>query len=203
MTEHRTYLPAMARPALLPLYDPVTRLVGARDAHWQLVAQAAVAPGATVLEIGAGTGNVLLLVKRAVPGATVIGLDPDPEALALARRKAVRAGLEVQLDEGFADRLPYPDGSIDRVLSSFMLHHLPAAERLPALREARRVLAPGGSLHVLDLGGTARAGRFGRRGHQHGVAAGGLLREAGFSDVIEVGHGSSWFGGHSFHRAAG
>lgn len=78
-----------------------------------------------------------------------------------------------------------------------------SAKRLPALREVRRVLAPGGSLHVLDIDGRARTRRFGHRGRQHGVGVPGLLREAGFADVVEVGRGSSWFGGHSFHRAAG
>jgi ubiquinone/menaquinone biosynthesis C-methylase UbiE len=148
---NRHRLPALISPAWLPLYDPFSRLLGARDSHWQLVAQAAIEPGAVVLDIGAGTGSALLLAKRAVPGATMIGLDPSAEALALAGRKASRAKLELQLDHGYADRLPYPDGSIDRVLSAFMFHHLTAAEKPAALSEVRRVLAPSGRLHLLDL----------------------------------------------------
>src|SRR4051812_50199883 len=82
----------MGRQALTPLYDPLTRLLAVRDAHWRLVAQAGIEPGATVLEIGCGTGNLLLLAAHAVPGATLIGLDPDPAVLAAAGRKARRAG---------------------------------------------------------------------------------------------------------------
>ena len=131
--DDREYLPAMGRATLLPLYDPFTRLLGVRDAHWRLVAQAGIEPGATVLEIGCGTGNLLLLAAHAVPGATLIGLDPDPAVLSLAGRKARRAGVTLRLDRGYADRLPYPDGSVDRVLSAFMLHHLPHDQQQAAL----------------------------------------------------------------------
>ena len=167
--EEREYLPAMGRPGADPLYDPLTRLLGVRDAHWRLVAQAGIEPGATVLEIGCGTGNVLLLAAHAVPGATLIGLDPDPAVLAAAGRKARRAGVTLRLDHGYADRLPYPDGSVDRVLSSFMLHHLPKDQQREALREVHRVLAPGGRLHLLDLDGSppSRAGRLLRVAHGH------------------------------------
>jgi len=225
--DDREYLPAMGRTALLPLYDPFTRLLGVRDAHWRLVAQAGIEPGATVLEIGCGTGNLLLLAARAVPGATLTGLDPDPAVLTLARRKARRAGVTLRLDRGYADRLPYPDGSVDRVLSAFMLHHLPAAQQHDALREVRRVLAPGGRLHLMDIDGSppSAAGRLLRlghvhtaehghgHGHGHGHEAGphahatpdaalGALRDAGFTDAAVVAHGAMPLGGYSYYRAS-
>ena len=220
-TGERPFRPAL--PAgMLPLYDAFSRLIGARDVGWQLVAQAGIEPGATVLEIGCGTGNALLLAARVVPGATVIGLDPDRRALAAAARKARRAKLTVRLDHGYADRLPYADGSVDRVLSAFMLHHLPTDEQHAALREAHRVLAPGGRLHLVDFDGSP-AGPVGRllhrphgRGHGHGAAAGhghglafaasadvpDMLTAAGFSDVAEVSRGTSPLGGHAFFRAS-
>lgn len=221
----RPYLPAMGNPRLLPCYDAFTRLVGARTTQWQLVAQAGIAPGHTVVEIGAGTGTVLLLAKRAVPAATAIGLDPDPQALAVAHRRASRQGLELRLDHGYADHLPYPDGSVDRVLSAFMFHHLPAAEKAAALGEAHRVLTPGGSLHLLDLDG-AQPGAIGRmlhRRHGHGghghtgasgpaarqapeIASPGdvlrLMAEAGFTEPGLVGHRRTAVGAVTFYRAA-
>jgi len=212
VTEDRDFLPAMGRPGLLALYDPFTRLLGARDAHWPLVAQAGIEPGQTVLEIGTGTGSVLLLVGRVAPDATVIGLDPDPEALAVAGRKLRRAGVEARLDRGYADRLPYPDGSVDRVLSSFMLHHLPPDAQQAALREVRRVLAPGGRLHLVDFDG-APSGPVGRllrvgRGHGHGHAQPSfvpvleVLAGAGFPDATVLAHGRNRVGRYVFYRAA-
>jgi ubiquinone/menaquinone biosynthesis C-methylase UbiE len=217
----RDYLPAMGRDALLPLYDPLSRLLGVRAAHRRLVAQAGIAPGHRVLEIGCGTGNLLLLTKRTHPQATVIGLDPDEAALARARRKADRAGLDVQLDHGFAAELPYPDASVDRVLSALMFHHLPPPEKRTALREVRRVLAPDGSLHLLDIdravprstGLLLRLAHLGRHhGGPHGVGADhladnsshrirALMQEAGLTGPAETDHGRSIFGRHVYYRA--
>jgi len=219
--EDRDYLPAMSRHMPLAFYDAFTRLLGAQDAHWRLIAQAGIEPGSTVLEIGCGTGNVLLLAARAVPGATLIGLDPDPRVLAIAARKARRAGVNMQLGQGYADRLPYPDGSVDRVLSALMLHHMPVAQQHEALREVRRVLAPGGRLHLLDIDGSppSAAGRLLRLGHLHtaedghGHEAGphahatpatalAALRDAGLTDAAVVAHGAMPLGGYSYYRAA-
>lgn len=160
----RPYLPPMGRTWLLPLYDPFTWLTGVARLHRRLLAQVDLHPGARVLEIGCGTGNLLLLAHRLAPGVVTTGIDPDRAALAQARRKARRRGIDVRLDHGFADALPYPDASVDVVLSSLMLHHLPSAEKAPALREARRVLRPGGRLLVLDIGGDQHGhGLLGRR----------------------------------------
>ena len=150
---HDRYLPGMGHDWLLPLYDPLTRALGLEAAHRRLTDQADLRAGQRVLEIGCGTGNVALLVKRLHPDVHVVALDPDAKALARAQRKARRRGIHVQLDRGFAEELPEPDEGFDRVLSAFMFHHLEPAGRRRALREARRVLRPGDSLHLLDFGG--------------------------------------------------
>src|SRR4051795_11979816 len=81
------YLPAAGLHVLLPGYDMLTRLLGMRRNYDKLVAQADLADGLRVLEIGCGTGNVTLRAKRLHPGTELVGLDPDPTALARARRK--------------------------------------------------------------------------------------------------------------------
>jgi ubiquinone/menaquinone biosynthesis C-methylase UbiE len=146
MSDH--YLPAMGHGPL-SLYDPFTRLLRISRAHRRLLAQARIEPGMRVLEIGCGTGNLTALVKRTQPGALVTGLDPDPNALARAAGKAAKH--EIHFDRGFAQRLPYVDGTFDRVLSAFMYHHVPAADRAAVLEQAQRVLAPGGSVHLVDF----------------------------------------------------
>jgi SAM-dependent methyltransferase len=98
------------------------------------------APGVKALELGCGTGVFLQLVAGS--GATLHGLDLSPDLLARARARL--AGLSnVSLDEGDAQAMPYPDRNFDLVYGSSVLHHLDLAA---ALREAWRVLRPGGRL---------------------------------------------------------
>ena len=103
------------------------------------------------LYIGCGTGTLVVLIKRVCPEISIVGLDPDPKALARAKKKAARAGASIQFDQGFSDELPYSDASFDRVFSSFMFHHVGANEREKTLREVRRVLSSEGSVHLLDF----------------------------------------------------
>ncbi|MBB3082955.1 class I SAM-dependent methyltransferase [Geodermatophilus sabuli] len=207
----REYLPGMSRAWLLPLYDPMTRLMGVERIHRRLLDQAALRPGQTVLEIGCGTGNLLLAAKETQPAATAVGVDPDLAALARADRKARRRGLAVQLDRGHAEELPYADDSVDVVLSSFMLHHVPADQQEAAVREVVRVLRPGGALHLVDIAGDEHGhdhAHRGHRGHQHSLARHvvaslpDLLRRAGFGEVTETGSGTHrWVGRFSYLRA--
>jgi ubiquinone/menaquinone biosynthesis C-methylase UbiE len=183
------YLPAMGRDRLLPLYDPFTWLMGVPRVHRRLVELAGVEPGHRVLEIGCGTGNLALRAQRMHPDAELVGIDPDPLALARARRKAERKGLPVRFDQGKAGELPYPDESMDRVLSAFMFHHLDDAEKRRALAEIGRVLRPGGQLHLVDVAGHHH-GSFGERMQRserlRDNAGDGIpdrMREAGFTDV--------------------
>jgi ubiquinone/menaquinone biosynthesis C-methylase UbiE len=153
MSESRTYLRAAGRDWFLPLYDPFVKLLGGVGALRTLLDHAALQQGQRVLDIGCGTGTLATMIKRRHPNVAVVGLDPDPKGLGRARRKAARAALSIQFDQGFGDELPYPEASFDRVFSSFMFHHLPADEKESTLRSVRRVLKPGGSLHMLDFEG--------------------------------------------------
>lgn len=92
-----------------------------------------------------------MLLKQLHAGVSVVGLEPDPAALALAQRKAQRAGVGVHFDRGFSDQLPYADASFDRVSCTFMFRLLPTAETETTLRDIRRVPRVGCSFHLLDL----------------------------------------------------
>lgn len=194
---HKSYVPGMGHDRLLPFYDPLCGLLGMASVHRPLVVQADMQPGHRILEIGCGTGNVALLAKRLHPDTQVVGLDPDPKAVARAGRKAEREGLSIRLDLGLSEQLPYPDGSFDRVLSAFMFHHLGPGEKEATLREVRRVLKPGGSLHLLDFGGAkvpsdGFVARLSHRNHMlrdnFGERIPTLMRDAGFDDPAEVAH---------------
>jgi ubiquinone/menaquinone biosynthesis C-methylase UbiE len=192
VTKHHPhdYLPAAGHDSLLPTYDLMSRLLGMKRVHEALVAQAELADSRRILEIGCGTGNLTIRAKRAYPHLEVIGSDPDPRALDRARRKAG----EIRFEQGYAQRLPYADGEFDRVLSSMMLHHLDGDAKTAAAAEVFRVLRPGGSLHLVDIGGdmTADHGLMGRLIRRSPHAAGNLgdaipqlLRAAGL-DCIQV-----------------
>jgi ubiquinone/menaquinone biosynthesis C-methylase UbiE len=187
------YLPAAGHDALLPGYDLLTRLMGFKRVHQKLLAQAELADGQRILEIGCGTGNISIRAKRDHPGVEVVGSDPDPLALRRAQRKADRL-TGIRFEHGYAQRLPYPDGEFDRVLSSMMLHHLDEEAKPAAAAEIFRVLRPGGRLHLVDMGGdmTAHDGlgaRLVMRSHHAagnlGDAIPRLLEAAGF-DCTEV-----------------
>ena len=219
-TEPRPFLPAAGRDWLLPLYDPLTRLAGVHRRHERAVGLAGISAGQSVLDVGCGTGNLTRAVLRAVPGAQVTGLDPDPKALRTAARKLTRARASATLVRGYADHLPAPDGSLDHVVSALALHHLDDRESFAA--EAFRVLAPGGHVTILDIvgdpgddagehtHGRAHGGhrhRLGRRAMEQRLRANAgnalttLLSTAGFTDAREVAQEDSWFGSLTYVRA--
>ena len=208
----RSYIPAFGKRWLLPLYDPLLWLSGADAAKRPLIEQAEIKSGFRVLDIGCGTGSMAILIQRMRPGAEVVGIDPDPAAISIAARKAKRAGLAIKFDRGFADHMPYPDASFDRVFSSFMFHHLAANEKSATLGEIRRVLKAGGSLHLLDFtrahGTSSQNAAHGPLVHRRGSMAEriegrmtALMNEAGLVDATEVKRGRIFFGPVAYYRA--
>jgi ubiquinone/menaquinone biosynthesis C-methylase UbiE len=145
------FVPAAGRRAFTRLYDPVVALT-MREQRFRERLRAQVVDGlpadGAIADVGCGTGT--LAIALAAGGTQVIGVDPDAEVLALARAKP--GADAVQWREGRATALPLTDASADRVVMSLMLHHLCPEARRDALAEARRVLRPGGRLHVADWG---------------------------------------------------
>lgn len=151
MSEQQRYVPAAGFRALTRFYDPILALTSREQAFRSrlLAAVSAGLPdGGRVLDVGCGTGSFALLFAQARPDASILGLDGDPDALAIARHKA--PGLDFR--QALADDTGEPDGSADAVTMSLVLHHLDADGKAAALGEARRVLRPGGMLHVADWG---------------------------------------------------
>ena len=107
---------------------------------------AAARPGGKALDLGCGTGVVTLALARA--GFDVVGVDHSPEMLELGRRKLAEAGVEATLETGDVRALVFADEEFDCVTIQGLLHHLEELE--PCLREAVRVLRPGGFLYVSE-----------------------------------------------------
>lgn len=102
-------------------------------------------PGDRVLDVGCGTGALLKATAMAVPEAELVGVEPSPEMLRIAREKL---GASVDLRQSRAENLPFPNEAFDIIVSTNVLHFL--RRPLEVLHEMSRVLRPGGRVVITD-----------------------------------------------------
>ena len=154
-SDHQDFTPALGSSKLTPIYDSVIALL-TRERVWRSRVVSAVSPHLVgrVLDVGCGTGSLAIALARdAERSVTIYGLDPDPEVLLRAKRKANAVGLKVRLHNGFFDReFLDRNGPFNVVLSTLVLHQTPLAEKRRILGLAYEALVDGGHLVIADYG---------------------------------------------------
>lgn len=148
------YTPPLGFAALTPLYDRVVRMM-TREAAWRtrLVERIDARACDIVLDVGSGTGSLAIALTAVAPGCRFMGVDPDPAAVELARKKAARAGSSATFEQGsFSGPATQNDGAVDKVTCSLVLHQVSLAEKRRLLRAMFARLRPGGELFIADYG---------------------------------------------------
>lgn len=140
--------------AIASRYDFLNRAMSlGTDVRWRkrMIRGLAIPEGGRVLDLATGTADVAILAARAAAGVTVVGVDPSAKMLEVGRAKIAKAALadRIELVEGIAESLAFPDASFDRISIAFGIRNVP--DRPRALAEMARVTVPGGKLAILEL----------------------------------------------------
>ena len=145
------FTPALGRPEMTGAYDLAIRLL-TRERRWRSALLEQIAPRDcdAILDVGCGTGTLALLMKKAAPGARVVGLDPDPAVLKIAAAKARAAGVAIEWRQGFARDADRSGDLFTKVVSSLVFHQVPMEEKRHGIEAMTRAVNPGGEVHIAD-----------------------------------------------------
>lgn len=150
------FKPAFAFSFLNPLYDIGCGILGMGKPFSEILLgileKNGLRDNQKVLDVGCGSGTFLATLKKKLPGVMVTGLDPDSSMLRIAGKKLAKIGATAELIPGFVQDLPFPEATLDFVVSSLVFHHLSPDVKKRGAIEVGRVLKPGGLFLLADIG---------------------------------------------------
>ncbi|MDY7097192.1 MAG: class I SAM-dependent methyltransferase [Pseudomonadota bacterium] len=148
----RSFTPALGKAWLTPLYDAAIAIL-TRESAWRdaLVRAADLKPFDKVIDVGSGTGTLLRQMMSSCPPAELLGVEPDPDVLAIAKKKFGSASHIIQWHNGFLDTLNLDRGwQPNKIISSLVLHQVPPEEKRAILEQIAALLKPGGMVLIAD-----------------------------------------------------
>ena len=150
-------------------YDKIVGLITmgrTEKMHQGTIALANLQPGDAVLDVGCGTGKLVLKAEKVVGHAgTAVGLDVEPAMVAQAKNNAAKTHSHATFGVASIDNIPYPDNSFDVVVSSLVYHHLSPQQKQDGFQEVMRVLKSNGRFLVADLNSSRRSVATSLPGH--------------------------------------
>jgi len=192
---------------LTPFYDSIIKIFAFEKFYQKIAGQIPSDKAIHILDIGTGTANLAIAIKKRSPNAKIFGIDPDEKILKIAKEKIKKENLDIKLVKAYAQKLPLKSNSFDWVVSSFAIHHIPSNLKDQAFYEMYRVLRSGGTILIIDIGEPKNllakiAGVVFSLVEAVGPNLRGFipkaLKEAGFYNVQEI---ESKFGLISFYKA--
>ncbi len=146
-------VPALNFDFLTPFFDFFLSLAGYGTAFREKILKAAkVEDGENILDVGCGTGSLLILAKQKFPNIKATGIDADEKILNIFEKKINKLNLDIKIIKTGAQDMPFTSGSFDLVISSLVFHHLPTELKKQAMKEVHRILKPQGRFLLVDFG---------------------------------------------------
>ena len=151
--EKKEFIPALRYSWLTKIYNPVVAFTMPElKFKSELIKQANIVTNHKVLDFGVGTATLSLLLSKQQPDCYIEGVDVDEKILGIAKEKIDEQDAKIKLTKYDGIKLPYPDKTFDRVITSLVFHHLDSEQKKNSLEEIKRVLKSDGELHTADWG---------------------------------------------------
>lgn len=151
----KKFIPAMTYEFLTPYYDFILNFIGfGYKQREKIVKLLALKNEEKLLDVGCGTGSLLIVAKKLYPQITAVGIDIDEKILKIAKNKTIKENLKIEFIKTSSNKLPFNDSSFDIVVSSLVFHHLPLDVKKQTIGEVKRILRKGGQFLLVDFGKT-------------------------------------------------